>query len=877
MSLLSLFFSFRGRVARGDFWYAVLVILSVFIVLSIAYDSVVGRTGAWLLHVPLYWAFFALAIKRYHDIGRSGIWLLLLLIPVLGPLWVIWSLGFRKGIQAENRYGAVPGREEFDYLVVGEYSKEDGTFVADVTGLYRVEVRRTIRPTSIVEIQKALTEEKGPVSIGGGRFSMGGQIASSGSLHIDMRGLNQILSFSPVERWVRLQAGIRWCDVQRFLDPHDLSVKIMQTYANFTVGGSLNVNSHGRYVGLGPVILSVRSISMVLADGTLQTASSSENSELFYGAIGGYGGLGVIVEAELDVVPNKRVACVTEKLPTAAYLAHFRATVRDNDKAVFHNADLYPPHFSATLSQTWLETEKPVTQTNRLMALRSNFVLERYFFWAITETPFGKWRREYIVDPLLFFRQKVHWRNYEASYDIAELEPSSRERKTYVLQEYFAPVHRFDEFVPRMAEVLQRHGVNVINVSIRHARPDSGSLLAWAREEVFAFVLYYKQGTGEHHRNQVGVWTRELIDAVLSVGGTYYLPYQPHATIEQFHRAYPRAREYFALKRRLDPEYRFRNALWDKYYPNDEGKKMKDVSKNEPVNALSIPGTGEFQRVFSDAYRTDRFYLFLQNIFHLFPEDRFHTLLKETSARLPTDQEIYQQVQASLPTIKPFLAPLTYALPALKKQKREMLAQTLKLLGDRRSFDGYVEIGTVGRYISVLRKPVKITGPIFIVNDVAPGNGAGDVMERGQLRHIGQFLQLDYKPLDTKGIAPGSIDLITCFIGLHHAPLEQLESFVKSIHRILRPGGMFIMRDHDVRDQDMHVFVSLVHTVFNLGLGASWAVNQQEFKRFRSVEEWSGYLTRYGFRDQGARLLQQNDPTDNTLMAFVKTEKSETL
>ena len=39
----------------------------------------------------------------------------------------------------------------------------------------------------------------------------------------------------------------------------------------------------------------------------------------------------------------------------------------------------------------------------------------------------------------------------------------------------------------------------------------------------------------------MGVWTRELIDAALSVGGTYYLPYQPHATAAQFLRAYPRA------------------------------------------------------------------------------------------------------------------------------------------------------------------------------------------------------------------------------------------------------------------------------------------------------------------------------------------------
>jgi hypothetical protein len=90
--------------------------------------------------------------------------------------------------------------------------------------------------------------------------------------------------------------------------------------------------------------------------------------------------------------------------------------------------------------------------------------------------------------------------------------------------------------------------------------------MAWAREEVFAFVVYYKQGTAPYEKTAVGIWTRELIDAVLSVGGTYYLPYQLHGTDEQFHRAYPNARELFALKQRLDPGNRFRNKLWDRYY-----------------------------------------------------------------------------------------------------------------------------------------------------------------------------------------------------------------------------------------------------------------------------------------------------------------------
>jgi FAD/FMN-containing dehydrogenase len=90
--------------------------------------------------------------------------------------------------------------------------------------------------------------------------------------------------------------------------------------------------------------------------------------------------------------------------------------------------------------------------------------------------------------------------------------------------------------------------------------------LAWAKAEMFSFVLYYEQATNEAARAAVGVWTRELVDAALAEGGSFYLPYQIHATREQFLAAYPRADEYFAVKRRVDPQYKFRNRLWETYY-----------------------------------------------------------------------------------------------------------------------------------------------------------------------------------------------------------------------------------------------------------------------------------------------------------------------
>lgn len=859
--MIHLLFTISGRINRLTFWTTQLFLWSVFYILFSSIDFVFGYSYTLFIYPLLFWGLICTAIKRLHDANKSGLFLFVTLIPVLGPLWLLYQLGFKKGNVSTNRFGSVFGEKE-DYYQNNDaqkipHLKTDERIVNDVTALNPIIVAQVIKPTKIEDLQDAIRTSQRPISVGGGRFSMGGQTASPQSLHIDMRGLNQIIEFSQETKSIKVQAGIRWCDIQQYIDGYDLSVKIMQTYANFTVGGSLSVNVHGRYIGQGPLILSVISIDLVLADGSMMHATPNENAELFYGAIGGYNALGVIAQAEFSLSDNVKVERISKKMSRKEYYDYFFKEVRDRPSSIFHNGDIYPPHYERMNAVTWIETTKKISTRQRLMPLKVAYPLERYFLWAFSETPFGKWRREFIIDPIIFLGKKVRWKNYEAGYDVTELEPKSREHSTYVLLEYFAPVKQFETFASSMSEIFRRYDANVINISVRHAKPDSGSYLAWAREEVFAFVVYYKQKTDEYAKEETAIWTRELIDAVLKVGGTYYLPYQVHATSEQFHKAYPYADKLFELKRKIDPAFKFRNVIWDTYYQTQE-------------NAMQET-TSIFKSIYSQTKSSDAFYRFLQVIFHLYPESKFHMLIKEACAEGGNDEDIYHRVQTRLPKIKTFLSELTYALPALKKQKREISTQTLKLLGEQRTINGYLEIGSTGRYISDLQKHIKLSGPIYLLSDTEPDNSLSEIFERGQIKKIGTYIDLnDYSPISEERIPSASLDLVTCYIGLHHAPIEKLEDFIASIKRVLKPGGRFILRDHDVTTESMNHFVSLVHTVFNLGLNESWEFNVKEFRNFQSVQRWCQLLENFGFIDSGKRILQDNDPSDNTLLLFTK-------
>lgn len=467
--------------------------------------------------------------------------------------------------------------------------------IDDVTQLNATQVGKIVIPETTDEIVQAIQSSTGTISIGGGKFSMGGQTSFENSLHLDLRSFNKVLFLDKDKKQVTVQSGIVWRDLQKSIDPENLSIKIMQTYANFTVGGSLSVNCHGRYIGHGPIISSVLKIKLVTASGEIITASRSENTDIFNSAIGGYGGIGVITEVTLQLVENVKVERKTKLVEVNKYNTFFNKKIKNDSNVIFQNGDLYPPNYDLINNVAWVKTDKNLTDITRVTPENNNYWLESKLVEVVSWGDFGKWLRKKIVDPIQYSNEKIVWRNKEASYDVAELEPKSRKEKTYVLQEYFIPVNNIESFIPKMKKIYDDYNVNIINVSLRHAYPDKESFLSWANEEVFAFVIYYKQGTDSKSKENVKQWTIEMTDAILSENGKWYLPYQPHATIEQFKKGFPNSDQYFSVKDSIDPLHRFNNQLLDKYNPylqnkiEDQKNNIKNYFRDEQQTFLTVP------------------------------------------------------------------------------------------------------------------------------------------------------------------------------------------------------------------------------------------------------------------------------------------------
>jgi hypothetical protein len=123
--------------------------------------------------------------------------------------------------------------------------------------------------------------------------------------------------------------------------------------------------------------------------------------------------------------------------------------------------------------------------------------------------------------------------------------------------------------------VFIRYDVNVLNISVRYSPRDGESLLSWAREDVFSFLISYQQDTDAEAIAEVEAWSAELNLAAVDGGGSYYMPFQLQDSPELFRKAYPDADHFFKVKHWADPHNRFNNLLWLAFDPQNETAKAE--------------------------------------------------------------------------------------------------------------------------------------------------------------------------------------------------------------------------------------------------------------------------------------------------------------
>ena len=418
---------------------------------------------------------------------------------------------------------------------------------------------------SVVLIREALERAKKEglkIMPMGSRHSMGKQSFQDGAILLNtlpMNGMEMDGSF------LKVQAGARWFEVIRFLADLGLTVEIMQSNADFSVGGTLSVNAHGWQPGRPPVASSVEKISVLMQSGEVQICSRTENADLFRHVLGGYGLFGVILEAWIRPVPNKVLQSQSREVKTENFLTAWKQISEEGAELAYGRLSVAPATFFESVWLTrYLPVGEEIARNPEPYSIDGKARLSRAIFRASVNSDRGK-----------SFR---HWMERSFGGELSGTSPRSRllsepakvfgnhdPSKRDLLLEYFVPMDQFSIFVKKAAPVIRREYDSLLNVTVREIARDVDSALPYAREDMFGLVMLFTIDRTLESEKGISEMAGQLIELADSLRGTFYLPYRNFATPEQIRRSYPGFSAFLAKKEELDPREIFSSGFYQQY------------------------------------------------------------------------------------------------------------------------------------------------------------------------------------------------------------------------------------------------------------------------------------------------------------------------
>jgi FAD/FMN-containing dehydrogenase len=497
-----------------------------------------------------------------------------MMLPKAGLTRRAWLLGASAGI------GALAGRQclsptshagpRFPDLEAAGTANvlDDASQLCPTPVASHVVISEDPRSGAVDRIRAALNEARAarrPFIASAARHSMGGQslVRDGTVVTLDQRWLEM-----DTERKIyRVAAGARWSTVIASLDARGFSPAVMQSNNDFAVASTFSVNAHGWPVPFSGCGSTVRALTMVLADGSVVPCSRTENADLFRHSMGGYGLFGVITELELDMEPNALLTPHFEEVSGLELGEQFAQRLASDStiRMAYGRMDVSLDRF---FERALLVMYRPSADQSRLPAASgSGFIsrTSRELFRAQVESDRAKRFRWWTEAGLGSRVAGDATRNTLMNEPVVTLDDRDPSR-TDILHEYFVSPARFAEFVKACQAVIPASYQQLLNITLRYVDTDRDSVLAYAPEPRIAAVMLFSQEMTARGENDMARMTEALIERVLEIGGTYYLPYRPHASLSQLSRGYPGAATFAASKRAADPDLLFRNQLWDGYF-----------------------------------------------------------------------------------------------------------------------------------------------------------------------------------------------------------------------------------------------------------------------------------------------------------------------
>lgn len=447
------------------------------------------------------------------------------------------------------------------------------------SALNQTAVRDVLRPATIEGLRQQVCHLAGhgmPVALTGGRHAMGGQQFLSRGHIIDMTGLDRVHGLDFDRGIVDAEAGIAWPALIDALErlqagiASPWSIRQKQTGADdFTLGGSLAANIHGRGLTLPPIVGDVESFDLLTAGGNIVTCSRQDHADLFRLAIGGYGLFGAITRVRLRLM-RRQLLRRQVRIADVAELSNLIKARTDEGWLYGDMQYVTDPAGDDFMRRGILSCYEPAPDHPAPSTDQVELTLE-------------DWKRLY---RLAFTDKRRAFIEYAAHYlatdgqtywsDLSQLSPylpghhdelarpgGGATRRSLMITELYVPPARLPEFMAAARHAALRGRFDVVYGTIRFIRRDSETFLPWAREHYACIIVNLAVTHTPEGIDLAQGQFRDLIDIAIAHGGSFYLTYHRWARRDQVLSCYPQMPAFIARKRAHDPNAGFRSDWFD--------------------------------------------------------------------------------------------------------------------------------------------------------------------------------------------------------------------------------------------------------------------------------------------------------------------------
>jgi len=414
---------------------------------------------------------------------------------------------------------------------------------------------RTIERDWRFEALPELGEIDSALPYGRGR-SYGDSCINSHATQLSTRRLNRFIRFDAERGILNCEAGLTLDEILRVIVPRGWFLPVVPGTRFVTFGGAIANDVHGKnHHHAGSFGCHIRSLTLLRSDGARPNCSPTENSQLFAATIGGLGLTGLIINAEVKLIPITSAELVVEDMAFSS-VEEFSALSRESadwdytvswvdtcvrkgqiGRGIFSRARHAQNRGSLTPGPGHPGLGVPFSPPVSLVNKWTVDFFNRAYFWAGSRK---KGRRYTHYQPFFFPLDAID--NWNRLYG----------KNGFYQYQCVVPPEGRDQAINTLLREIQRSGEASFLVVLKEfGEHQSPGLLSFPRPGLTLALDFPNRGEK----------TKRLLDSfdqiVQSVGGALYPAKDARMSAEMFAAGYPGVQ---AFKSEMDPK--FSSAFW---------------------------------------------------------------------------------------------------------------------------------------------------------------------------------------------------------------------------------------------------------------------------------------------------------------------------